>query len=202
MHLFGAFTAVTSGITRKPKLVRAKRRATTRIVFFTALVLSNVAAQAAPRLTDLQYIGSHNSYHAGVAPSEAAVLKHLDPALFAALDYRHTALTQQLDAGVRQLERDIFADAQGGRYAHPAIVAQIAKAGLPAAPASAPAGVMETPGFKVMHVQDLDQRSNCQPLIACLQDIRTWSKQHPGHVPIFILLGTKQTPIALAFPTV
>ncbi|PPU32054.1 MULTISPECIES: phosphatidylinositol-specific phospholipase C1-like protein [unclassified Xanthomonas] len=201
MHLSGAFTAVTSGITRKPKLVRAKRRTTTRIVFFTALVLSNVAAQAAPRLTDLQYIGSHNSYHAGFAPSEAAVLKQLDPALFAALDYRHPALTQQLDAGVRQLELDVFADAQGGRYAHPSIVAQIAKAGLSAAPASAPAGVMETPGFKVMHVQDLDQRSNCQPLIACLQDIRTWSKQHPGHVPIFILLETKQTPIALAFPT-
>ncbi|AEO43502.1 phosphatidylinositol-specific phospholipase C1-like protein [Xanthomonas euvesicatoria] len=202
MHLFRVFTAVTSGVDRKTNLVRAKRSKTQRTAIFAALLLSSLVAQAAPRLTDLQYIGSHNSYHAGFAPSEAALLKQLDPTLFAALDYRHPALTQQLNDGVRQLELDVFADAQGGRYAHPAIVAQIAKAGLPTAPASAPTGVMDRPGFKVMHVQDLDQRSNCQPLIACLQEIRTWSKQHPGHVPIFILLETKQAPIQLTFPTV
>lgn len=182
--------------------MRAKRSKTQRTAIFAVLLLSSLVAQAAPRLTDLQYIGSHNSYHAGFAPSEAALLKQLDPTLFAALDYRHPALTQQLNDGVRQLELDVFADAQGGRYAHPAIVAQVAKAGLPIAPASAPTGVMDRPGFKVMHVQDLDQRSNCQPLIACLQEIRTWSKQHPGHVPIFILLETKQAPIQLTFPTV
>ncbi|WP_248279383.1 phosphatidylinositol-specific phospholipase C1-like protein [Xanthomonas campestris] len=165
-------------------------------------MLGSLVASAAPHLTDLQYIGSHNSYHAGFAPSEAAVLKQRDPALFAALDYRHPALTRQLDDGVRQLELDVFADARGGRYAHPAIVAQIAKAGLAAAPASAPEGVMDKPGFKVMHVQDIDQRSNCQPLVACLQEVRAWSRQHPGHVPVFILLETKQTPIPAAFPTV
>ncbi|QBG87294.1 hypothetical protein EYC54_05390 [Xanthomonas oryzae] len=202
MPLFRAFTTVASGINRKTKLMRAKRREVPRAAIFFALLLSSLVAQAAPRLTDLQYIGSHNSYHAGFAPSEAALLKQLDPALFSALDYRHPALTQQLDDGVRQLELDVFSDAQGGRYAHPAIVAQIAKAGLPAAPSSAPLEVMGRPGFKVMHVQDLDQRSNCQPLIACLQEIRTWSKQHPGHVPIFILLETKQSPIQSAFPTV
>lgn len=130
---------------------------------FTALLLSSLVAQAAPRLTDLQYIGSHNSYHAGFAPSEAALLKQLDPALFTALDYRHPALTQQLNDGVRQLELDVFADAQGGRYAHPAIVAQIAKAGLPTAPASAPTGVMDRPGFKVMHVQDLTSAATANP---------------------------------------
>ncbi|WP_184433636.1 phosphatidylinositol-specific phospholipase C1-like protein [Xanthomonas arboricola] len=165
-------------------------------------MLAGVTAHAAPRLTDLQYIGSHNSYHAGFAPSEATLLQRLSPELFAALDYRHPPLGQQLDDGVRQLELDVFADANGGRYAHPASVAQIAKAGLPPAPPGAPAGVMSKPGFKVMHVQDVDQRSTCQPLIACLQEVRAWSKQHPGHVPIFILLETKQAPVQLAFPTV
>nr|WP_244952535.1 phosphatidylinositol-specific phospholipase C1-like protein [Xanthomonas maliensis] len=161
-----------------------------------------IGAHAAPRLTDFQYIGSHNSYHAGFAPSEAALLKQKNPQLFAALDYRHPPLTQQLDDGVRQIELDIFADAHGGRYAHPAIAEQIAKAGLPPAPPSAPEAVMGAPGFKVMHVQDVDQRSTCQPLIACLREVRAWSKQHPGHVPIFILLETKQTPLQLDFPTV
>ena len=52
---------------------------------------------------------------------------------------------------------------------------------------------MSKPGFKVMHVQDLDYRSTCQPFVACLQIVRTWSKAHPKHVPIYILLETKQT---------
>ncbi|WP_425609837.1 phosphatidylinositol-specific phospholipase C1-like protein [Xanthomonas arboricola] len=195
-------SAVNPGDDRTAKPARARRSNTRSATFLGLLMLAGVTAHAAPRLTDLQYIGSHNSYHAGFAPSEATLLQRLSPELFAALDYRHPPLRQQLDDGVRQLELDVFADANGGRYAHPASVAQIAQAGLPPAPPSAPAGVMDKPGFKVMHVQDVDQRSTCQPLIACLQEVRAWSKQHPGHVPIFILLETKQAPVQLAFPTV
>ncbi|MEG8130282.1 phosphatidylinositol-specific phospholipase C1-like protein [Xanthomonas hortorum] len=202
MRFLHAFSALNPGDDSKAKQSRAKRSTTRHAAFFGVLMMASVTSHAAPRLTDLQYIGSHNSYHAGFAPSEAALLKQLNPELFAALDYRHPALPQQLDDGVRQLELDVFADANGGRYAHPAIVAQIAKAGLPPAPPSAPAGVMDKPGFKVMHVQDVDQRSNCQPLIACLQEVRAWSKQHPKHVPIFILLETKQAAVKLSFPTV
>ncbi|WP_184620486.1 phosphatidylinositol-specific phospholipase C1-like protein [Xanthomonas sp. 3058] len=202
MRFFPVFPTSYSGIHRKAKPSRAKRSKLAQIALFGVSITTTLALSAAPRLTDLQYIGSHNSYHAGFAPSEATLLKQLNPALFAALDYRHPSLTQQLDDGVRQLELDVFADAHGGRYANPALAAQIAKAGLPPAPPSAPAGVMDKPGFKVMHVQDVDQRSNCQPLIACLQQVRSWSRQHPGHVPIFILLETKQAPVQLDFPTV
>lgn len=203
MHSFhDAFSAPNAGNDTEAKQLPAKRRITLKTAVFGVLLLASVAAQAEPRLTDLQYLGSHNSYHAGFAPSEAALLKQHDPAAFATLDYRHPPLTQQLNDGVRQLELDVFADAHGGRYAHPAIVEQIAKAGLPPAPASAPAGVMNKPGFKVLHVQDVDQRSTCQPLVACLQAVRAWSQQHPGHLPIFILLETKQSPVQLSFPTV
>ena len=51
---------------------------------------------------------------------------------------------------------------------------------------------MMQPGFKVMHVQDLDFRSVCQPFKACLEEVRAWSHGHPGHIPIFILVETKQ----------
>ena len=64
--------------------------------------------------------------------------------------------------------------------------------GLPADPTFDPNHIMDKPGFKVMHVQDVDYRSNCQPFIACLQEVRTWSKAHPDHVPVFILIETKQ----------
>jgi hypothetical protein len=51
---------------------------------------------------------------------------------------------------------------------------------------------MEKPGFKVMHIQDVDYRSNCQPFTACLQEVKQWSHSHPNHIPIFILVETKQ----------
>jgi hypothetical protein len=46
-----------------------------------------------------------------------------------------------------------------------------------------------------MHVQDFDQRSSCHTLIACLTQVRTWSQQHPNHLPVFILLETKEHPL-------
>ena len=88
------------------------------------------------------------------------------------LDYKHEPLTQQLDSGVRQIELDIFADSQGGRYAHPAGPRMVAEAQLPPDPPFDPEGLMMKPGFKVMHVQDIDYRSVCQPFIACLKEVR------------------------------
>jgi hypothetical protein len=67
-----------------------------------------------------------------------------------------------------------------------------AAAGLPADPPFDPDGIMARPGFKVMHVQDVDYRSNCQPFTACLRQVREWSHAHPRHIPIFILVETKQ----------
>jgi hypothetical protein len=51
---------------------------------------------------------------------------------------------------------------------------------------------MDTPGFKVMHVQGLDERSTCHTFVLCLNAVRDWSKQHPNHLPIFILVETKE----------
>ncbi len=116
-----------------------------------------------------------------------------NPRLYQALEYRHRPLDQQLSSGVRQIELDIYADSEGGRYAHPEGPAAVAAAGLPKDPDFDPQGLMKQPGFKVMHVQDLDYRSSCQQLIACLEVVRAWSRAHKKHVPIFILLETKQS---------
>lgn len=159
-----------------------------------------VALSAAPqapenppiKLNQIQVIGTHNSYHAGISPNEGKLLEQRNPKAFAALDYQHPPLTQQFDSGVRQIELDVYADTQGGRYAHPKGPAMAAAAGLPADPDPDPAGLMQKSGFKVMHVQDLDYRSTCQPFVACLTEVRTWSKAHPNHIPLFILVETKQ----------
>jgi hypothetical protein len=143
------------------------------------------------RLNEIQIIGSHNSYHAGISPNEMAYLKKVNPRTADALDYRHPALTVQLDAGVRQLELDVYADTKGGLFADPKGPGLAAKAGFPADPPYDPNGILKKPGFKVLHVQDIDYRSNCQPFVACLGTIRDWSKAHAGHLPIFVLVENK-----------
>ncbi|MBB5319371.1 phosphatidylinositol-specific phospholipase C1-like protein [Tunturibacter empetritectus] len=37
----------------------------------------------------------------------------------------------------------------------------------------------------------INQRSSCLLFTDCLKEIRTWSKAHPGHVPLFLLIETK-----------
>jgi Phosphoinositide phospholipase C, Ca2+-dependent len=159
---------------------------------------SSLAAETAPyrevvKMNDIQVIGTHNSYHAGLPPSEAKLFLDRNPQVFQALEYRHRPLDQQLTSGVRQIELDIFADTEGGRYAHPKGPDAVAAANLPKDPEFDPEGLMSKPGFKVMHLQDFDYRSTCQPLIACLKIVRAWSHSNPKHVPIFILLETKQS---------
>jgi hypothetical protein len=159
---------------------------------------SSLAAETAPsrevvKMNDIQVIGTHNSYHAGLPPSEAKLFLDRSPQVFQALEYRHRPLDQQLTSGVRQIELDIFADTEGGRYAHPKGLDAVAAANLPKDPEFDPEGLMSKPGFKVMHLQDFDYRSTCQPLIACLKIVRAWSHSNPKHVPIFILLETKQS---------
>jgi hypothetical protein len=158
-----------------------------------AIAAPRSSANDSVKLNEIQLIGTHNSYHAGLSPGESKLLLAQNPTLYQALEYRHAPLDQQLNAGVRQIELDIFADTQGGRYGHPAGPQWVAAAGLPADAVFDPEGQMSKPGFKVMHVQDLDYRSTCQTLIGCLRVVRAWAQLHPRHLPIFILLETKQS---------
>ena len=163
-------------------------------------------AQSSPndtvRMNQIQVIGTHNSYHAGIAPSETKLMQAQNPERYEALEYKHRPLDQQLSSGVRQIELDVYADSQGGRYAHPAGPKYVAAAGLPPDPEFDPQGLMNKPGFKVMHVQDWDYRSVCQPFTACLQIVRRWSLAHPGHLPVYILVETKQTDLPAQYHAV
>jgi hypothetical protein len=161
----------------------------------TGLLVSSAHAQASSsdiKINQIQVIGTHNSYHAGIAASESKLWQEKYATAYQGLDYKHEPLPKQFDSGVRQIELDVYSDSKGGLYAHPTGPASVAAAHLSADPAFDPDGVMAKPGFKVLHVQDVDYRSTCQPFIACLQQVEAWSKGHPQHVPIFILVETKQ----------
>ena len=67
-----------------------------------------------------------------------------------------------------------------------------AAAHLPADPELDPEHLLGKPGFKVMHVVGIDQRSTCLTFVTCLRTVKTWSEANPGHLPIFILVETKE----------
>jgi hypothetical protein len=163
-----------------------------------ALASAAVASDDGVRINEIQVIGTHNSYHAGLTPGVAKLIAAQNPEAFAELDYSHGPLTGQLDHGIRQVELDVYADTKGGLFAHPF------GAGFNPGGAKGfdPQGIMLKPGFKVMHLQDLDYVSNCQPFIACLSELRAWSKAHPRHAPLFILVETKTQPPIKGVPMV
>lgn len=161
------------------------------LAFAVAPVHSALAQDATLRMNQIQVIGSHNSYHAGLTPGVTTLIDRTNPKAVRSLDYSHPALPVQFDNGVRQIELDTYADSKGGRYAHLAADDAIAKAGIPPDAPYDPRHEMDKPGFKVMHVSGIDQRSNCTLFVDCLRQVKTWSAAHPRHVPMFILVEAK-----------
>jgi len=144
------------------------------------------------KLNDLVTVGTHNSYKTAVPDAVLALIRKAAPQQADEIDYRHRPLAEQLDAGVRQIEIDVYADPAGGRYLDPA---GLRVAGVTLDPARRAA--LAEPGFKVMHVQDLDVLSSCVTLRECLGVVRRWSLDHPDHVPIMLMFNAKADAAAM-----
>jgi hypothetical protein len=131
------------------------------------------------RFNQIQVLGSQNSYHVAPEPALLDALHDTIGAQADGFDYTHRPLGEELDAGVRQVELDVYLDdPAGGRYAQPKLVPMLGLVPVDAA--------MSEPGIKVLHVQEVDFRSTCPTLVDCLDEIRDWSDAHPGHFPITI----------------
>lgn len=155
------------------------------------------------RLNDLVMVGTHNSYKEPMLAPVMALLRQINPDGADSLDYGHETLTRQLDDGARQLEIDVYYDPEGGRFAAPV---GLAAAGLTLDPERRAA--LTPPGFKVLHIQDLDLFSTCVRLVDCLGEIRRWSLVNPDHAPLLLMFNAKTgaSPVpggveALAFDT-
>lgn len=139
------------------------------------------------KINQLQVIGSHNSYRQAIEPELYNIIQAKDTARsLKGLQYTHIGLTEQLNKGLRNLEIDVLADVKGGKYAHPK--------GLDIEKSEAvydPKGEMKKPGFKVLHMPDIDFRTSCYTLQLCLAELKKWSDANPNHVPVFITLEPK-----------
>ncbi len=153
------------------------------LAMMTAFILPDIDAV---KINQVQLIGSHNSYKQAIEPALLTMLKRADSTTIKSIEYSHIGLSDQLNRGLLNLEIDIYADTKGGKYAHPK--------GLDWAVGQKPydtEGVMNQPGFKVFHIQDIDFRSNCPTFAACLQELKQWSDAHPNHYPVFITMNAK-----------
>lgn len=157
------------------------------------LLILLVAACASPvRLNEIQIIGSHNSYKQAIDPDLMKQIALIDQNLAASLEYAHLTFPAQLNRGIRKFELDVFYDPQGGRYQSPAGLKRIRTA------RPYDTSTLSLPGFKVMHIQDIDFRSHCPRLRGCLQQFVSWSDGHPNHLPIFITINAKDGALPVA----
>src|ERR687894_746366 len=136
------------------------------------------------RLNEIQVLASHNSYHVEPEPTLLDALKAFVGQQAEGFEYTHRPLAEQFDAGVRQIELDLFVDVpEGGHFAHPALV--------PVLGLAPPDPALSTPGLKVLHVQEVDYRSTCPTFVQCLSHVRAWSDAHADHLPITIQIEAK-----------
>ena len=138
------------------------------------------------KINKTQVIGSHNSYKQAIDPALFKAFYQKDSVSASSLDYEHIPVKAQLDLGLRNLEIDVYPDEKGGKYADPKGLKMVA-----GQEPYDPQGKMKQPGFKVLHVPDIDFRSHYFTLIDCLRDLKAWSEAHPDHTPVYITLEVK-----------
>lgn len=166
------------------------------LAFLSLLAFTNFQIEEDLPINHYQCIGSHNSYKEFIDPQLIKIIDKTDTSrrTTKGLEYHHIGLSEQLNLGLRALEIDIYADEKGGKYANPK---GLAMAGKQANRPYDVEGVMNEPGFKVLHVQEIDFRSNCLTFKNCLQELKLWSINHPNHEPIYITMNAKDDTIKL-----
>ncbi len=170
------------------------------------------------KINQIQVLGTHNSYS---KPIDTAVLNYLDPVLEGMIDkyftqmtdeqkvffneyhpnkikfreslsYNHPNFNEQLNAGLRSFEIDVYYDPKGGRFTKPAAYEFLKKQGkkdlLPFDTTD-----LSEPGFKVMHIADIDFRSHYPTFSLALKALKSWSDKNSKHIPIFIIIEAKDS---------
>lgn len=201
-------------------------RALATMLITSAALISNAQSSKLDKLkiNQVQLLGTHNSY---AKPVDSAVLAYIDPIIekmtqgfmksmpedqaksfhefhpnsvkmSEGLKYNHPPFDVQLDAGIRSIEVDVYNDPTGNRFNDPAAYRLLRSKGYTQLAPFDTTG-LDKPGFKVLHMADLDFRTHYPTFKGALQAMKTWSDGHPGHFPIFVMIEAKDKGIPL-FP--
>ncbi|MDW7690640.1 Ca2+-dependent phosphoinositide-specific phospholipase C [Flammeovirgaceae bacterium SG7u.111] len=168
------------------------------------------------KINQIQVLGTHNSY---ALPLDTAVSNYIDPIfeqlmgqyfekmpedqrekfeeyhpnkvkMSEGLSYDHPDFNEQLDSGLRSFEIDVYYDPTGNRFSKPAIYSTLRTMGKTDLLPYDSVG-LEKPGFKVLHIPDIDFRTHYTTFEQALTALKNWSEKHPSHVPIFIMIEAK-----------
>ena len=174
---------------------RLSRRCLVGTVICAAILATDAARADDPldklRLSQVQVIGTHNSYHLAPDSVAAQVMQIVVPQEAAANDFSHVPLTDQLQRlSVRQIELDLFLDPEGKLYQQPAML-DLAKKQKVKVPPHDPNGLLQDPGIKILHSPDFDFRTTVYSLDQALREVKAWSDEHREHTPVFMLLELK-----------
>ena len=167
------------------------------ILCFIFLAEAFVLAQSSVdsvRLNEIQVIGTHNSYHLEPSKPVMQLIRGANAEAAASIAYSHKPIEEQLGRlGIRQFEWDLYADPEGGLFAEPAVRKLITDQGGDPGPSHDPEGILKKPGLKIIHSPDFDFLTTSLTFKYALTSLRNWSKEHPGHVPIMVLLEVKES---------
>lgn len=138
---------------------------------------------------------SKNSMIGGMSEEQLAFFKEYHPNdinFKESLSYDHPSFEYQLDSGLRSLELDVYYDTTGNRYTNPAGYEYLKSVGVTDLAPHNKEGLSE-PGFKVLHIADVDFRSKYPTFKKALQSIKNWSDSNPDHIPLFIMIEAKDS---------
>lgn len=144
------------------------------------------------RMNGIRILASHNSYKKQPHKKVLKFLKRFEDKLGAHnnpdyIDYGHLRFSDQFDKyGIRGLELDVNYDPKGGHYKRRRV-----NFFLPGQRQRLKGVALRNPGFKLLHIADVDFETNYLTLKDALQEVKAWSISHPGHIPIYINIEAK-----------
>jgi len=145
-------------------------------------------------LNEIAILGSHNSYKREIPREFYTFLEQRSASAARAINYSHYSIASQLDGGLRQLEIDVVADSEGGLFEKPFAATYLEAQGVDVGEQQGfYQSALRRPGFKVLHIPDIDIFTHCATFEGCLGEIYAWSNAHKNHLPIFILINAKES---------
>ncbi len=160
--------------------------------FVTSTVVAQEFHDSIP-MNEIRVLASHNSYKIQPTLRTLRFLNRFKSVLSEEnqpfqLEYSHVPITEQLSTyHIRGLELDVYNDPKGGRYFKHRLNLFIPNQRVREDKYKA----LKEPGFKIIHIPDIDYQTNNLTLSDALLELNEWSMLNPMHAPIFVNIELK-----------
>ena len=159
--------------------------------FYCFVGSSQVPADSTP-MNEIKILASHNSYKKRPHPKVLRFLNKFRNKLGPDnnpdyIDYGHLTFSEQFNQyGIRGIELDVNYDPDGGHYKRRRV-----NLFLLGQKQRLKGNMLKQPGFKILHIADVDFESNYLTFQSALKALKAWSDAHPMHLPIYVNIEAK-----------